>query len=98
MRFSRTGWTLVAALVIVSMVSQVSLAQREEGRRGRGGPGGGGPGGGPSSASLLMIKEVQAALKLTDDQTSKLEKINEEARSEIRKAMQDGGDARRCRS
>jgi Spy/CpxP family protein refolding chaperone len=87
MRYSKTGWTMVAALVIVSMVSQVSLAQREEGRRGRGGPGGA-----PSAARLLAIKEVQTALKLTDDQTSKLEKINEEARDEIRKAMQDGGD------
>ena len=82
---------MVAALVIVSMVSQVSLAQREEGRRGRGGPGGG-PGGGLSAGRLLGVKEVQAALKLTEDQTSKLEKINEESRDKIREAMQDGGD------
>jgi Spy/CpxP family protein refolding chaperone len=92
MRFSSKGWAMVAGLVIVAMVSQVALAQQGQGRRGRGGAGGGGFGGGPpSSARLLTLKEVQDALKLTDDQKGKLEKINEAAQTDMRKAMQDGG-------
>ncbi len=81
---------MLAALAFVAMVSQVSLAQQQGRRGGRGGAGGG-FGGAPSSTRLLMLKEVQDALKLTDDQKSKLEKINDQAREDIRKAMQDGG-------
>jgi len=79
----------VAALAIVAMVVQVSEAQ-QGGRRGRGGRGFG-MFGGPPSASLLRFKEVQDALKLTDEQKSKIEKINDGMRQEIRKAMRDGG-------
>lgn len=90
MRFWRQGWVMVAGLVIVAMVSQVALAQREEGRRGRGGRDGG-PGGGMmgqmSAGRLLRAKEVQEALKLTDEQKEKITKINDEARE----AMQEGG-------
>lgn len=93
MRFSGKGWAVIAAMVIVAVISQVSLAQREEGRRGRGGPGGpgGGFGGPPSSALLLGLKEVQEALKLTDDQKSKLGTIRDELQDAFRKARQDGG-------
>ncbi len=87
MRFSRRGWAVVAALAIVAMVVQVSEAQ-QGGRRGRGGRGFGGP---PSSASLLRFKEVQDALKLTDEQKSKIEKINDDMQQEIRKARRDSG-------
>jgi Spy/CpxP family protein refolding chaperone len=87
MRFSKSGW-FAAALLLVA-ISQVSLAQPAEGGRGRGGrdrgPGmGGGP---PTGARLLALKEVQDALKLTDDQKDKLDKI----RDEVRQAFQDGG-------
>ncbi|HEX3602435.1 MAG TPA: hypothetical protein VHU84_19935 [Lacipirellulaceae bacterium] len=92
MRFSSKGWAMVAGLVIVAMVSQVALAQQGQGRRNRGGGGPGGFGGGPpSSARLLGLKEVQDALKLTDDQKGKIDKLNDEVREEMRKAMQDGG-------
>jgi Spy/CpxP family protein refolding chaperone len=91
MRFSRQGWAVIAALVLVAMVSQVSLAQREEGRRGRGGPGGGmfGP---PTAGRLLGLKEVQDALKLTDDQKGRIEEINDKMREEMREAFQGGFD------
>jgi Spy/CpxP family protein refolding chaperone len=88
MRFSSKGLATVAALAIVAMLAEVSLAQ-QAGRRGRGI--GGGFGGPPSSARLLALKEVQDALKLTDDQKSKIGAINDQMREEIRKAMQDGG-------
>jgi periplasmic protein CpxP/Spy len=90
MRFSKSGW-MVAGLLVAAMVSQTAFAQREEGRRGRGGPGGGmfGP---PTAGALLRAKEVQEALKLTDDQKSKIEKINDETREEMRKLFQDGMD------
>jgi Spy/CpxP family protein refolding chaperone len=91
MRISRQGWAVAAALVVIAMVAQVSLAQREEGRRGRGGPGGGmfGP---PTAGRLLGLKEVQDALKLTDDQKGKVEEINDKMREDMRAAFQDGGD------
>ncbi len=80
---------MVAALATVAMMVQVSLAQPEEGRRGRGGRGGfGGP---PMPAVLLGLKEVQDALKLTDDQKSKIKDISDEAMENGRKARQEGG-------
>jgi Spy/CpxP family protein refolding chaperone len=88
MRFSKSGW-VVAGLLIAAMATQTALAQREEGRRGRG-PGGGmfGP---PTASALMRAKEVQEALKLTDEQKDKVEKINDENREEMRKLFQDGG-------
>jgi len=68
------------------------VAQREEGRRGRGGFGG--P---PSGARLLALKEVQSALKLTDEQNSKIGKINDQMREDARKAMEDGGGQEKMR-
>jgi Spy/CpxP family protein refolding chaperone len=89
MRFSKSGW-MVSGLLIVAMAAQTALAQRDEGRRGRGGPGGGmfGP---PTAGALMRAKEVQEALKLTDEQKGKIEKINDENREEMRKLFQDGG-------
>jgi Spy/CpxP family protein refolding chaperone len=93
MRFAKTGWIAAAVMVIVATAAQVSMAQREEGRRGRGGrEGGPGFGGGPPTAArLLGIKQVQDALKLTDEQKEKIEKINDEMRDEMRQAFGDGG-------
>jgi Spy/CpxP family protein refolding chaperone len=97
MRFSSKGWAMVAGLVVVALVSQAAMAQGQ-GRRGRGGPGGGGPGGGmfgpPTAGRLLGAKEVQDALKLTDEQKTKIEKINDEQRKAMREAFQDGGGDR----
>jgi len=92
MRFSISG-LMVAGLLIVATASQTAFAQREEGRRGRGGPGGGmfGP---PTASALMRAKEVQEALKLTDEQKGKVEKINDENRDEMRKLFQDGGGDR----
>jgi Spy/CpxP family protein refolding chaperone len=85
-RFSSKWWATLAVLAVVAMVSQVALAQNEQGKRGRGGRAGGpgGPGGGPPSMSrLAMIPKVQEALKLTDEQKTKIEKLNADSRKEM---------------
>jgi Spy/CpxP family protein refolding chaperone len=86
MQFSSKGGAMVAGLVIVAMVSQVAMAQGQ-GRRGRGG----GMFGPPTAGRILGAKEVQDALKLTDDQKTKIAKINDDSRIKIREAFQDGG-------
>lgn len=93
MRFSGKLWAAIAILAIAAMVTQAALAQNEQGRRGRGNRGGGpgGPGGGVSMARLATIDKVQDALKLSDEQKSKLEKINAESREQMQKVIQDGG-------
>ena len=91
MRFWRQGWAMVAGLVIVAMVSQVALAQRERGRGGRGGGPGGGMMGQLSASRLLGAKEVQDALKLTDEQKEKITKITDEGREAMREAFQGEG-------
>lgn len=91
MRFWRQGGAMVAGLVIVAMVSQVALAQRERGRGGRDGGPGGGMMGQLSAGRLLRAKEVQEALKLTDEQKEKITKINDDASEAMREAFQDGG-------
>lgn len=89
MRIAGKGWAIAAALMAVGVMVQVSLAQPGEGRRGRG-PGGG-FGGPPTPVRLLGVKEVQDALKLTDEQKTKITDLNNKVREEIRTAMQDGG-------
>src|SRR4051812_5561673 len=92
MRFSKSGWMAAVALVAVAGFSQAALAQPEEGRRGGGGGGGGGRfGGPPTGAALLTLKEVQAALKLTDEQKEKVENINDQMRQDMRDAFGGGG-------
>jgi periplasmic protein CpxP/Spy len=90
MMLSRKCWGTLAALALVVMMIQVADAQ-PGGRRGGGGRGFGMFGGPPSAASLLRFKEVQDALKLTDDQKSRIETINDEMQAERRKARQAGG-------
>jgi Spy/CpxP family protein refolding chaperone len=89
MRFSKTSWMAAVTLVAVAVLSQTAVAQREEGRRGR--EGGGRFGGPPTGAALLTLKEVQAELKLTDEQKEKVEKINEQMRQDMRDAFGGGG-------
>lgn len=89
MRFTGKSWTIVATLMTVVIAVQVSMAQPGEGRRGRGV--GGGFGGPPTPVRLLAAKEVQDALKLTDDQKSKLTDVNQKLREDMRTLTQDGG-------
>jgi hypothetical protein len=95
MRFSSKGWAMVAGFVVVAIVSQVAVAQNQ-GRRDRGGGGrfGGGMFGPPTAGRLIAAKEVQDALKLSEDQKSKIDKITEESRDKMREAFQ-GGNADR---
>ncbi|HEX4414813.1 MAG TPA: hypothetical protein VH107_14355, partial [Lacipirellulaceae bacterium] len=91
MRFSGKGWTLVASLVIAAMVSQLALAQGQgQGRRGRGGPGMAGMFGPPTAGRLITNKEVQDALKLSDDQKKKIDTISDESRDKMRELFQGG--------
>ncbi len=94
MRFSRKGLMLVAGLAVVAMVSQSAMAQGQgqgEGRRGRGGGGFMGGMMGPITAGRAIgAKEVQDALKLTDDQKTKIEKINDDSRKAGRELFQGG--------
>jgi Spy/CpxP family protein refolding chaperone len=95
MRFSGKGWTLVASLVIAAMVSQLALAQGQgQGRRGRGGPGMAGMFGPPTAGRLITNKEVQDALKLSDDQKKKIDTISDESRDKMRELFQGGAPDR----
>lgn len=89
MRVAGKSWMIVAAIAAVAVMVQVSMAQPGEGRRGRGI--GGGFGGPPTPVRLLALKEVQDALKLTDDQINKLKDVNQRLREDMRALMQDGG-------
>jgi Spy/CpxP family protein refolding chaperone len=87
-RFSSKFLAVVTAVAVVAMAAQLAVAQNEQGKRGggrgRGGPGGpGGMGGPPSMARLAMIDKVQDALKITDEQKTKIEKINADFRKEM---------------
>ena len=85
MRFSGRFLAIFAAVAIVAMAAQMAVAQNEQGKRGRGGRAGGpgGPGGPMSLARLAMIPKVQEAVKITDEQKSKIEKINADSRKEM---------------
>ena len=61
-----------------------------------------GPGGGilvldQSWPDLAATKEVQEALKLTDDQKDKIDEINDKMREEMREAFQGGFDREKMR-
>src|SRR3954465_283698 len=87
-RFLSKFLVVVTAVAVVAMAAQLAVAQNEQGKRGRGGRGGpGGPGGAPPSmARLAMIPKVQEAVKITDEQKAKIEKINADSRKEMREA------------
>ncbi|MCI0334634.1 MAG: hypothetical protein L0228_15565 [Planctomycetes bacterium] len=85
-----TMWPAFVAVTVVLVISHITLAQPDEGRRWRGGPGGGRLGG-ASSVRLASLNEVQDALKLSDDQKTKVEEINDQFRSNFRKLLQEGG-------
>jgi Spy/CpxP family protein refolding chaperone len=86
-RFSSKFLAVIAAVAVVAMAAQLAVAQNEQGKRGggrgRGGAGGPGMGGPPSMARLATIDKVQEALKITDEQKTKIEKINADFRKEM---------------
>jgi len=92
-RSAREVWLLVIAATIVLALSQIADAQRGDGRRGPGGPGGRQFGGGFGSPALRLatIEKVQDALKLSDDQKSKIHELDEDFRDQRRKLLDDGG-------
>ena len=85
MRFSSKFLAVVTAVAVVAMTAQLAVAQNDQGKAGgRGRAGGpGGMGGPPSMARLAMNPKVQEALKLTDDEKTKIEKINADFRKEM---------------
>ncbi len=101
LRLSGKLWTAITVVAVVAMVSQVAVAQNEGGRRGRGGRGGAGGPGGVSMLRLLTVDKVQDALKLTEDQESKIKTINDDMRKEMREEYQSGDrrpTAKKCES
>jgi Spy/CpxP family protein refolding chaperone len=82
---------MAAALVLA--ISQAADAQREDVRRGPGGPEGRRFGGGFGSPMLRLatIEKVQDALKLSDEQQSKIETLDQDFRDQRRKLLDDGG-------
>src|SRR5262245_32221632 len=95
-RFSGRFLTMAVALAVIAVAAQVAVAQRDQGGRGRGRGGPGGPdgfgGGFISMAQLASVEKVQDALKVSDEQKTKIKKINDERSEEFVKARQDGGD------
>jgi hypothetical protein len=88
----RVLWT-VAALAMVTAMAHVAEAQREGGRRG--GRGFGRMGFGISPVQLAAeSEEVQAALKLTDQQKTTIGEINDELSEARRDLFQGGGGGR----
>src|SRR5256885_15722289 len=73
-----------AAAALACLVAGAGTAQQPGGRGGRGGRGGGGFGMG-GGQQLLTNKSVQQELKLTDDQTKKIETVVQD----VRKKHQD---------
>jgi Spy/CpxP family protein refolding chaperone len=72
-------------MAMVFALSTAATAQPPGG--GPGGRGFGGPGGGGGLGMLLRSDEVRAELELLDDQTEKLQAIEEEMRDKIRETM-----------
>jgi Spy/CpxP family protein refolding chaperone len=97
-RFSCKVWPVLAVIAVVLVASQLANAQPEERRRGRGGEGrrfGGGFG--MPGIRLATLDEVQEALKLSDEQKTKVEEINDKFRDDFRKLLDDGPDPEEMR-
>lgn len=85
----------LAAVCLVAMMTQISVAQGPGGGRGGRGQGGfGGPGGGfgMNSSALLQSEQVQTFLDLTEDQKEELKAIADKSRTAMREMFQGGGD------
>ena len=78
-----TNWAVVVGLGLVVAMPQLASAQR-------GGRGFGRLFGGISKADLATADEVQAELKMSDEQKSKAEEIRDQLRSDRRDLFQSG--------
>src|SRR5207245_2781460 len=75
------GWKSAAlALVATAALASSAFAQRGGGGFGRGG-----------GANLLRMPEVQAELKITDEQRTKIQTIVDDQRNAMRELFQGGG-------
>lgn len=94
-RFSSRVLPTIAAFAIVLVLVPMVTAQPPGGRgggRGRGGFGFGGGGFGFSGLQLAaQVKEVQEALKLSEEQVGKVTEINDKLRDDRRELFQQGG-------
>lgn len=79
----------LATVCLVAAMAQISVAQGPGG--GRGGRGAGGPGG-ANAAMLLGSEQVQALLKLTDEQKEEIKTIADASRASMRELFQGGGE------
>jgi Spy/CpxP family protein refolding chaperone len=91
-RTGRVAWLVVFSFSILLTLMQAANAQREEGRRGGGGPEGRRFGFGSPALRLATNEKVQEALKLSDEQKSKVEELDQQFRDDFRKLLEDGVD------
>ncbi|MFQ3586845.1 MAG: hypothetical protein SNJ76_04165 [Fimbriimonadaceae bacterium] len=83
---------MILAVAIVAALTAGAVAQPGQGRGGFGGRGGMMMGGGlQNDTMLLMRSDVQAELKLTADQRTRLEQMQERMRQQMMERMQSGG-------
>lgn len=83
---------LILAVAVVAALMAGAVAQPGQGRGGFGGRGGMMMGGGfQNDTVLLMRSDVQAELKLTNDQRTRLEQMQERIRQQMMERMQSGG-------
>lgn len=83
---------LMFSVAIVAALMAGAVAQPGQGRGGFGGRGGMMMGGGfQNDAVLLMRSDVQADLKLTDDQKTRLDQMQERLRQQMMERFQSGG-------
>src|SRR4029079_7188941 len=80
----------VAVLAIVALCAPFADAQGGGGQRGQRGPGGRGGGFGPTYVSIATNADVQALIKATEEQKTKLAAVNTKL-NEDRQALRGGG-------
>src|SRR5476651_2814895 len=85
-RYLAKSWVVWAGLAFLAATTQSALAQPGGGRGF-----GGGMGGPTPKARLATLSEVQADLKLNDDQKSKISAISDQLVSDTRAMFGGGG-------
>ncbi len=89
--FTRIATVLAIVLVFLAVDSIAQAQDRGRGRRGGGGGFGGGFGGsrgaGVEAGSLLRSEQVQAELKLSEDQLAEISALTEKAREQVRESF-----------
>lgn len=99
MRNVRTSLMFAAVAVMFAIAISPANGQGKGQGKGKGGFQGGGMGmfgGAPTGLMLLMNKGVQEELKLTKDQTDKIEKAQTAAMEKMREAFSGGFDAEKA--